>query len=64
MITYVVVTWPEIQDYMHFDWFDKECYLINDSKGQDDFGSSAYFIPTSRLITSSNHFKTSPHNSA
>lgn len=41
---YVVVCWPDIQDYMDLDGFDENAYLINDSKGLDDFGSSAYFI--------------------
>ncbi len=38
---YVVVTWPDSQNYMDKDWFDEEAILDVDGK----FGSSAYLIP-------------------
>lgn len=41
---YVVVAWPEIQMIMEKDGFEDNSYLINDDKGLDDFGSSAYFV--------------------
>jgi len=41
---YVVVTWPEIQFYMNRQGFDENTFLINDEKGMDEFGSSAYFV--------------------
>lgn len=41
---YVVVTWPDIQFYMNRDGFNENSYLINDEKGMEDFGSSAYFV--------------------
>lgn len=41
---YRVVTWPEIQDLMVEDSFEEHSYLINDNKGMEDFGSSAYFV--------------------
>jgi len=41
---YVAVGWPEIQDLMMVEGFDDNAYLINDDKGMDDFGSSAYFV--------------------
>lgn len=41
---YIVVTWPEIQDIMDCEGFEENSYLINDYKGLDDFGSSAYFV--------------------
>lgn len=46
---YTIITWPEIQNLMEFDWFKSECYLINDDKGVEEFGSSAYFVPTNRI---------------
>ena len=41
---YVVVTWPEIQFYMNREGFNENAYLINDEKGMEEFGSSAYFV--------------------
>lgn len=41
---YVVVTWPESQDLMTKAGFRQNSYLINDDKGIEDFGSSAYFV--------------------
>ena len=42
--TYEVITWPDIQYFMDIPGFRENSYLINDSKGLDDFGSSAYFV--------------------
>lgn len=43
---YIVVTWPEVQDFMEKDWFEEEAVLdINAT-----FGPSAYFIPIKRLL--------------
>ena len=40
---YVLVHWPESQDYMEEDWFEEEAILkLNES--------SAYFIPIKRII--------------
>jgi len=44
--TYVLVKWPETQELMDLDWFDKETSLADFSK----FGSSAYFIPQLRWL--------------
>lgn len=44
MSKYVVISWPEIQNYMDLDGFEENSYLVNDDKGIDDFGSSAYFV--------------------
>lgn len=41
---YEVVCWPEIQDLMELDGFEENAYLVNDEKGIEDFGSSAYFV--------------------
>ena len=45
---YVIVTWPESQELMDEEWFD-ECILINEEPLLDQVGSSAYFVPISRL---------------
>ena len=44
MKTYVLVTWPDSQEYMDEDWFDEEAFLA-------EIGDSAYFIPEDRVIT-------------
>ena len=45
MDEFVIVTWSDnIQFFMEQDGFRENSYLINDEKGLDDFGSSAYFI--------------------
>ena len=44
MSKYVVITWPDIQDYMDLDGFEENSYLVNDEQGIEDFGSSAYFV--------------------
>ena len=44
METYVVVTFPEIQEYLEQEGFEENAYLINDEHGINDFGSSAYFV--------------------
>lgn len=41
---YEVVTWPEVQELMTIDGFRENSYLVNDEKGIEDFGSSAYFV--------------------
>ena len=48
--TYEVICWPEVQGL--FDWpgFREHSYLINDDKGMEDFGSSAYFVESEWLI--------------
>lgn len=46
---YVVVTWPESQIFMTRQGFQQNAYLINDEKGLEEFGSSAYFIDSEWL---------------
>lgn len=41
---YEVVTWPEVQELMGLCGFEENSYLINDERGINDFGSSAYFV--------------------
>ena len=43
-MAYVVITWPEIQNYMGLDGFDENSSLINDEPMLSEYGSSAYFV--------------------
>jgi len=45
---YVIIEFPEIQDYMEEEWFEKECYLLQ-AIGEQPFISCAYFVPIKRL---------------
>ena len=45
--TYVLVSWPESQILMEYDWFN-ECILMNDENYLESIGSSAYFVPFER----------------
>lgn len=44
MSRYVVVTWPESQNLFDIPGFEENSYLVNDDRGMEDFGSSAYFV--------------------
>jgi hypothetical protein len=46
--TYILVQWPESQDYMEEEWFNEEAILALGS--EETTGSSTYFIPEERLI--------------
>lgn len=48
---YVLVRWPESQYYMECDWFRDEAILAVGH--EDETGSSAYFIPESRVLDNS-----------
>lgn len=48
---YVLVRWPESQEFMECDWFRDEAILALGS--EDVTGSSAYFIPESRILDNS-----------
>lgn len=48
-MSYIVITWPEIQELMGKPGFRDNSYLINDDKGIKDFGSSAYFVDNNWL---------------
>ena len=48
MEKYVLVRWPESQNFMEEEWFQDEAILMNDYNKLDDIGSSAYFIPEQR----------------
>ena len=45
---YVLVQWPDSQDYMEKEWFEEEAILALGSEEQT--GSSAYFIPLKYVI--------------
>jgi hypothetical protein len=42
---YVLIQWPESQEYMEEEWFDKEAILDVDGES-----GSAYFIPLKYLL--------------
>ena len=45
--SYILVQWPDSQEYMDEDWFALEAILDHEAK----FGQhSAYFIPLKRII--------------
>lgn len=44
MTNYILVEWPESQEYMEKDWFEDEAVL-------NVWMSSAYFIPEMRILT-------------
>lgn len=46
---YILIEWPESQEYMEQEWFDEEAILALGS--EDKTGSSAYFIPIKRLLS-------------
>ena len=45
---YVLVQWPESQEFMEEEWFEEESILALGS--EDKTGSSAYFIPIKRIV--------------
>jgi hypothetical protein len=45
---YVLIEWPDSQDYMEEEWFREEAILALGS--EEKTGSSAYFIPIRRLF--------------
>ena len=47
--TYEIVTWPEIQALMDLEGFRENAFLVNDEKGMEAFGSSAYFVSSEWL---------------
>lgn len=56
---YIIVCWPEIQEYMDKEGFDKNSSLITDEHLADLYGSSAYFVS----ITWINNYKKSRYES-
>ena len=52
METYVLVPWPECQDYMEEQCFYDEAILAVGA--EDKVGTSAYFIPERRVVFQKN----------
>jgi len=48
MESYILVPWPECQEYMDEDWFDEEAILALGL--EETVGTSAYFIPAHRVL--------------
>ena len=48
MDKYILVPWPESQDYMEYSWFRKEAILYQ-AMDEQEYLDSAYFIPEHRL---------------
>ena len=46
---FTVVTWPDSQNLMELEGFEENSFLVNDNKGMDKYGSSAYFVRISWL---------------
>ena len=38
------MTWPESQNLFDIPGFEENSYLVNDDRGMEDFGGSAYFV--------------------
>ncbi len=47
METYILVPWPDCQEYMEEQWFYKEAILAIGA--EEKVGTSAYFIPERRV---------------
>ncbi len=47
METYVLVPWPEVQEYMEYQWFYYEAIIAVGA--EDRVVTSAYFIPERRV---------------
>jgi hypothetical protein len=48
METYVLIPWPDVQEFMDHQWFYQEAIF---AVGAEDWvGPSAYFIPVFRVI--------------
>lgn len=58
--TFEIVCWPDIQALMELDGFNENAYLINDEKGLEEYGSSAYFVNSDWLRK--NTLKNRPFN--
>ena len=45
--TFIIITWPEIQNYMDKPGFEENSCLINEEPFFSESGSSAYFVKES-----------------
>lgn len=53
--TYEIVCWPDVQHLFGLEGFYDNSYLVNDDKGLEDFGSSAYFVNSEWLKKHTNY---------
>tara|TARA_R100000808_G_C2065591_1_gene95181 strand:- start:406 stop:558 length:153 start_codon:yes stop_codon:yes gene_type:complete len=49
MEKYILILWPEVQDYMEEEWFNKEAILYQAMRDEQEHLDSAYFIPENRF---------------
>tara|TARA_Y100001938_G_C7851951_1_gene311250 strand:- start:62 stop:433 length:372 start_codon:yes stop_codon:yes gene_type:complete len=42
---YILILWPEVQEYMEEEWFNKEAILYQAIRDEQEHLDSAYFIP-------------------
>ena len=47
---YVLITWPEIQEYMEYEGFREHSCLADDEYFFNSYGSSAYFVDVEWLM--------------
>jgi hypothetical protein len=45
---YILILFPEVQEYMTEKWFRQECYLCQAFEDQEHI-DSAYFVPKDRV---------------
>ena len=45
---YILILFPEVQEYMTEKWFRQECYLCQSFEDQEHI-DSAYFVPKDRV---------------
>tara|TARA_R110002074_G_scaffold132014_1_gene274813 strand:+ start:447 stop:647 length:201 start_codon:yes stop_codon:yes gene_type:complete len=45
---YILIIFPEVQEYMTEKWFRQECYLCQAFEDQEHI-DSAYFVPKDRV---------------
>jgi|TARA_R110000851_G_scaffold325612_1_gene493731 hypothetical protein len=53
---YILIQWPEVQDYMEKKWFRQESYLCQAFDDQEHI-DSAYFVPKERVEKYNNNLK-------
>jgi len=44
MDTFIVITWPDVQDWFELDGFRENSLLINDGPLYEEYGDSAYMV--------------------
>lgn len=54
---YIIMTWPEVQDWMEEPDFRDHSYLMNDDRGVEEYGSSAYFVDVLWMTERQNYYQ-------